>query len=209
MDLLTCRTVLVYGGSFDPPHHAHVALPLLAMEKINADAVAYIPAGQAPHKAVGAQTPAVHRLAMLRLALENCPHAFVMTDELERAVKHPSKPTYTVETLELLREKLGASIEMRLLIGSDMISIFDSWKSPELAPPVGLVRPPQTRESLLATIKDEQRRAWWATRLIEANGLEMSSTLIRERASRGASLAGLVEPSVENYIRRHELYRVR
>jgi len=84
MDLSRCDKVIVYGGSFDPPHVGHVVLPMLAMEAVGADAVAYIPAGNPPHKQGATQAPAKDRLAMLRGALEGLAWAQVLTLEIDR-----------------------------------------------------------------------------------------------------------------------------
>ena len=67
MDLTQARRLIVFGGSFDPPHIAHEQLPALAMQAINADVVVYVPAARQPLKLDGEHTSALHRLAMLRL----------------------------------------------------------------------------------------------------------------------------------------------
>ena len=82
-DLSVYRKVVLFGGSFDPPHVAHVMLSTLVMEALGADAVAYIPAGRSPFKIEQPQTAAKHRLAMLRLCTAHLPHAIVLTDEIE------------------------------------------------------------------------------------------------------------------------------
>ena len=74
-DLTRYNTILLFGGSFDPPHWAHTALPRLVAEHIGADVVAYLPAGRAPHKLDREQTDPQHRLAMLRLAQADEPGA--------------------------------------------------------------------------------------------------------------------------------------
>ncbi|HEX7010263.1 MAG TPA: nicotinate (nicotinamide) nucleotide adenylyltransferase, partial [Phycisphaeraceae bacterium] len=156
-DLRDAQRLIVFGGSFDPPHLAHVALPELVRQKIGADLVAYVPAGRAPHKLDQPQTPAHHRLAMLRLALADSPRCVILTDEIERASQ--GLPSYTVDTLEALRGRLGPNVRMWLLIGADQWRIFSQWKSPrrimELAQPLVMIRPPDTAESLSASLPQE------------------------------------------------------
>lgn len=206
-DLSRYRKVLVFGGSFDPPHHAHIALPTLVAQQIGADVVAYIPAGRAPHKLDREQTPPEHRLAMLHLALLDKPQSIILTDELDR---DPDVPSYTIDTLEALSSRLSPGGTMRLLMGADQLRIFESWRDPrrvvELAEPVVMVRPPDTRQSLLASLPDDASRAEWGPRLVDVPAMPISSTLIRQRVANGQSIDDLVPPAVAHYIAANALY---
>lgn len=210
MDPRACRTIIVFGGTFDPPHVAHVTLPRLVMQAIGADAVAYVPAAVSPHKRGQAPTPAALRLEMLRLALRDEPWATVLTDELDRAAAD-GRPSYTVETLESLRARWGADVTMRLLIGADQLRAFHLWHQAarivELAEPAVMVRPPATRESMLASLPAGTDVAAWARRLVDVPVLDVSATEIRRRVRAGESIAGLVTPQVERYIAQQGVYR--
>jgi nicotinate-nucleotide adenylyltransferase len=209
-DLSGFKTILLFGGSFDPPHRAHVELPQQAAKALGADLIAYIPAGRAPHKLDIVQTDPQHRLAMLRLALADQPGevpTVVLTDEIDRG---PDQPSYTVDTLEALHEQLEPGSKLRLLIGADQLRIFDSWLKPdriiELAEPVVMVRPPDTREALLADLQPDERNAW-AGRLVETDQIDVSSSGIREGTGAGALSETDVSPAVADYIDQHGLYR--
>ncbi|MFN3166788.1 MAG: nicotinate (nicotinamide) nucleotide adenylyltransferase [Phycisphaeraceae bacterium] len=209
-DLTDYKRILLFGGSFDPPHRAHVELPQQAGRAIAADLIAYVPAGRAPHKLDQQQTDPRHRLAMLRLALQDRPGPIptaVLTDEIDRG---PDQPSYTVDTLSAIRERLGPEVELRLLIGADQLRIFDQWRQPgrivALAEPVVMVRPPDTRVTLLKALPADQRGAW-RDRLIDIDVLDINSTEIRERLSVGRSVDGLIAPSVAAYAAQHGLYR--
>lgn len=209
MDLSVCRRVLLFGGSFDPPHLGHVRLPRLAGKAIDADVVAYIPAGQPPHKPDREITAGAHRLEMLRLALAGQSGVCILTDELERV--EGDKPTYTVDTLEALRRRLPESVELRLLIGADMLRMFGSWRCPEriveLAEPVVMLRLPDDRESLLAVLPAGFDRGTWERRLVELPRMDVSSSDIRRRVAEGLPIDGLVPAGVAEYIERSGLYR--
>ena len=64
------RRVGVFGGAFDPPHLAHVALARAAIEQLDLDELRVFPTGQAWHKA-RVLTAADHRRAMAELAFAN------------------------------------------------------------------------------------------------------------------------------------------
>ena len=206
---MTYKHIILFGGSFDPPHVAHVALPMAARLALGAEVVAYVPAAKAPHKLDKVQTDPKHRLAMLRLALGGVKHAEILTDEIDRAAG--GKPSYTIDTLTTLRKKLGDDVKLRLLIGADQVRIFDQWREPkriiELAEPLVMVRPPDTRELLLASLPDDKARTAWASRLVDVPAVDVSSTQIRERVARGEPITGMVDDAVERYIYQHGLYR--
>lgn len=211
VDLRTCKTLLLFGGSFDPPHVAHRQLPLLAMEAIGADAVVYIPAALSPFKTGQPPTDSKHRLEMLRLTLANEPRAVIRTDELDRFAASGGKPSYTIDTITALQTQLGDGVKLRLLIGADQLASFDRWRQWQriiaLAEPVVMVRPPATRESMLASLPAGFDADPWRKRMVELPVIDVSSTVIRQRIAAGESVHGLVMPEVESYIAAHGLYR--
>mgnify|MGYP000700415385 CR=1 FL=1 len=64
----------IFGGSFDPPHIAHLALARHAVEQFHLNELRIIPTGDAWHK-TRTLTPSPHRLAMTRLAFAEVPQA--------------------------------------------------------------------------------------------------------------------------------------
>ena len=219
LDLSGFRKLLIYGGSFDPPHVGHVALPGAVARRVGADVVVYVPAGRAPHKLERRQTDAAERLAMLRIALaeaeaeagvgvaggegQEVPRVAtrVLEDEVRRA--GDGRPSYTVDTLSRLRPRLGAGAEMRLLIGMDQVSIFESWKDwrrvVELAEPLVMRRPGEAEAASLS--------AAWRARVVEVPTMAVSSSEVRRRVAAGESLKGLVSRGVARYIEERGLYR--
>lgn len=208
MRLYEADFILVFGGTFDPPQRAHIELPMQVREKVGADAVAYIPAALSPHKLDQVPTEAHHRVAMLELALKDIDEAVVLTDEIDRA--DAGEPSYTVETLTRLQSELPLHVKLRLLMGGDQMRAFSRWKSPEkiveIADPLVMVRPPDTRESLLAAMPEAQR-GFWAGRLVDVPLMDISGTEIRRRVTAGESIDDLVPRAVAQYIERHRLYR--
>ncbi len=201
------ETILLFGGSFDPPHNAHIMLPRLAMDKIGADRVAYLPTSISPFKTDTPPAPAAHRLAMLRCTLQDQPWATIFTDELDIA---GDRPAYTIDTLEHIRARLGEAADLRLLIGADQVRSFHEWREAQrvrqLAPPVVMLRPPDNRDRLLASFIDGAARRFWEERIVELPAMDISSTLVRDHVAAGRPIAHLVPAEVEAYIRKHHLY---
>jgi len=209
MDLHQCSTVIIFGGSFDPPHIAHLRLPAEAMVSINADKVAYVPVAKQALKADRLATSSEHRLAMLQLTIADQPHAVILTDELDRA--SDGRPSYTVDTLEALRQRLGPDVRLRLLIGADQLHQFDRWRQPqriiELAEPLVMLRPPDTVDSLLDALPQGFDRQQWRERIVAVAQMNVSATMIRNRVAAQDSITDMVTPAVERYIHEHGLYR--
>ena len=202
------RTVVLFGGTFDPPHRAHVAQAMVAAQRLGAEEVVFIPNASNPQKTDTAPTPSHHRLAMLELALEGHPRASISRVELD----HPG-PSYTVDTLRrLVREPSLAGARLRLLIGADQALNFTTWKDWEaieqMAEPVVMPRPPHTHDRLLAEyeVSYPETSDQWARRTLDMPVLEGCSTDLRPMIAAGRSLAGLLDPAVEGYVRRHRLY---
>lgn len=201
--------ILVFGGTFDPPHRAHVELPRLVARQLGCRRIIYVPAAINPLKQGGpSPTSAAHRLAMLRLALRDVPEAEISTVEIDRP-----PPSYTVDTLRELRRQVGPDAKLLLLIGADAAASFHRWRDPagieSLAEPVVMLRPPWTREALIEHIRREQGDAAamkWATRIIETPQLDVSATNLRAGAAHGTIAADEVDPRVLTYIREHGLY---
>lgn len=207
--LASAKRLLIFGGSFDPPHRGHLDLPELVRVAVGADLVVYVPARRSPFKTGKRDyVPASdeQRVAMLRLALADrlagpAPTAVIYEGELLRP-----PPSYTVETVRALKEMIDPQTQLRLLIGADQARLFDHWRESAWlvvhAEPVVVARPPDTVESLA-----DELDATWEVRIIPTPLMPYSSTQVRQRARRGDSLEGLVTPEVAAYIEAEGLYR--
>ena len=199
------RRIGVFGGAFDPPHRAHVALVRSAIDALALDEVRVLPTGQAWHRS-GSLSAAEHRLAMTRLAFADLPQVVVDDREIRR-----SGPSYTVDTLtEIASEHPG--VQLYLLIGDDQRRSLPGWKRIDdiarLAIICAAARDPKVA-SWHADTSETSDVPPLAIRPLPMPLMPISATDIRERLSRQADVAALVAPAVERYIHEHHLYSAR
>ena len=98
----------LFGGAFDPPHYAHMALARAAVRQLGLSRLHVTPTGQAWHKS-RPLTPAAQRLAMCRLAFAHEPRCVVDGRETRR-----DGPSYTIDTLAALQAETTRSEERRV-----------------------------------------------------------------------------------------------
>jgi nicotinate-nucleotide adenylyltransferase len=119
------RHVGVLGGTFDPVHFGHLVIAEEAYATLNLAKMVFVPAGQPPHKPGQIVTPAHDRLIMLELAIASNPHFVISRVDLDRP-----GPSYTVETLRLLREQWGEQTAIYFVIGWDSLEDLLDWYDP-------------------------------------------------------------------------------
>ncbi len=177
--------VLVFGGTFDPPHRGHVEQPPRARLAVDADWVLYVPAARSPHKEGGPEADGGDRVRMLRAALAGVPRTSVSTIELDRAAD--GDPSWTIDTIRELRRLAPAATRFELLIGDDQARGFHRWRGADellaLAPPRVMLRSSGDGGAELArTLAGHwppDRIAWWRSRVVELPILEVEATRIR------------------------------
>jgi nicotinate-nucleotide adenylyltransferase len=188
----------IFGGSFDPVHSGHVAVATAVLASGRFRTILFVPARKSPLKD-GAHASGAHREAMLRLAIQDNPRFEIDTCELERI-----GPSFTVDTVKLLREKRrprgSAAPRPGLIIGSDLIPEFGLWKNAnELESCVDLI--------VVARPGAEPGEFPRTHRVIHSPGVDISSSAVRDRVRHGLPVSGLVPEAVAQYIEQHRLYR--
>jgi nicotinate-nucleotide adenylyltransferase len=183
----------ILGGTFDPPHIAHLAMAQAGYEQLGLDEVLFMPAGDPWQKSGYIVTPSVHRMAMTRLAASAAPY-FVADD---REVRR-SGPTYTIDTV------LDLGDACVLIVGADAVRSVPTWsRADELLDTVSFAvvdRPGVTRDDI-----DEEvlRKCTW----IDMPRIDISSTEIRSHVAGGHSARFLVPEAVAAYIESNGLYK--
>jgi nicotinate-nucleotide adenylyltransferase len=191
----------VLGGSFDPPHVAHLAIASEACHALHLERVLFVPAAAPPHKGGVARTPAGIRLQMTSLALDDDLRFTASGVEIERGL------VYTVDTLRALQERyVGHGFVF--IMGTDSLLQLETWHEPdELLSLCSLAvapRPGDAAEDIAAAVS-----RWGAdqVRLLDLPALDLSSSQIRARAAQRRPIRYLVPRRVEQYVLESGLYR--
>ena len=217
----------IFGGTFDPPHIAHLRLAIEAREALHLGEVVFVPAGSPPLRDAPQASPA-QRLAMVECAIADMPGYSVDASEMM-----VSGPSYTVATLARLRKQHGTR-PLVLLMGADAfarLSAWQRWRELFALAHIGVATRPghallpqkvgandtaQSAPDAELTAEFSQRQGDAADiahtpagRIIPfaITPLEISATLIRQRLAQGLSVRHLVSGSVLDYIDSHAIYR--
>ncbi len=209
------RRIGVLGGTFDPVHIGHLRGALEVAEMMELDELRLTPNARPPHRDTP-QVSALDRLAMVECAVAGVATLVVDPRELQR-----NKPSYTIDTLELMRAELAADDQLFLLLGWDAFCGLPMWHRWEellqhchilvLQRPDADSEPPDALRNLLAarSVSDPlalkgpggQIAFVWQT------PLAVSATQIRQLLASGKSVRYLVPDAVLAYIDAHGLYR--
>ncbi len=195
----------ILGGTFDPIHVGHLMMAEAVRDEYGLEEILFIPAASPPHKPASQVTAAHHRYLMTVLATCSNPHFKVSDIEMKRP-----GPSYSIDTVYALRRERGADTEFFFLIGTDVIAEIATWDRVEellgLCRFIAASRP--GAEPDLARLRRELGDPG-AERIhpLATPELSISSTDIRQRVRRGASIKYIVPAAVEQYIIKEGLYR--
>jgi nicotinate-nucleotide adenylyltransferase len=199
----------IMGGTFDPIHFGHLLPAETALEVFSLNKVLFIPSGQPPHKGDRRVSPSEHRYAMTLLATEDNPRFEVSRVELDRGGL-----SFTVDTLQTLRESYGCATEFYFITGVDAITeifLWKSWKSLfDLCHFVVAERPGYDLKEFFRQVRtygdDFYSKVGERVHAMPCPLLEISSTDIRRRVAGGSSVRYLVPRAVADYISKTGLY---
>ena len=194
----------IFGGTFDPPHIAHLVLASEAYYQLGLDRLHWVLTPFPPHKQGRQILPLQTRLDLLTAALDTEP-AF----ELSRVEIDRPPPHYALDTLQILGEHFPGD-ELVYLIGGDSLHDLPSWHQPQqvlaACSALGVMRRPGDQvdlallEAQLPGITDKVR---WIT----APLLEISASDIRRRIAQGQPYRFFLPEHVHAIIHDRQLYR--
>ncbi len=191
----------VLGGSFDPPHVAHLAIASEACHALRLERVLFVPAASPPHKSGEERTPASVRLELTSLAIDDDLRFTASGIEIERGL------VYTVDMLRALNERYGQH-ELVFIMGSDSLLQLETWHEPqELLSLCSLAVAPRPGDSPEAIADAAERWGDYQVTVLDLPALAVSSSAIRARAAQHRPIRYLVPQRVEQYIQETGLYR--
>ena len=193
----------IFGGTFDPPHIAHLILAAEALSQLKIDRILWVLTPEPPHKLGQKITPLDIRLQLLKSALGDDPAFELSSVDIDR-----SPPHYAVDTMHLLAEQYPGA-ELVYLMGGDSLHDLPNWHEPQqfirsckflgvMHRPGGLARLDEV-ETKLPGISTKVR--WIVLPL-----LQVSSTDIRQRIAEGRPYRYFLPASVYELIKSNGLY---
>lgn len=194
----------IYGGSFSPIHNGHIRALKAFLNQMQLDFVYVIPTYIPPHKQTSGVIDSRHRLKMCELALEGVDGVVVSDIEIARG-----GTSYTVDTLRSLYREEN---RLFLLMGTDMMLTLDTWREPEeifrLCYPVYMRRENDKANDALIVKKISEYLSKYGkvVRRIMADPIEISSTEIRRRLSKGDDVSAYLPEKVIDYIKENQLF---
>ena len=207
------QKILIYGGTFDPPHTAHMNVLEEVQKKFKFDKIILIPCNIPALKNVTFAS-SQQRIAMLELLRKKKPFFSVDDREINR-----KGPSYMVDTLTSLREEFGENDSISLLLGLDAFLQFNKWHRWQeiltLANLLIMTRAGYSEHELspaLATLIDDQTTTDHFTKTcgqvikFSVKNYFTSSTTIRNKLKKNENCAEYLDSDVLAYISQENIY---
>lgn len=201
------KKIALFGGTFDPIHLGHTTVAAVALERIGAEKVIFIPAKRSPLKGTYPVASDDDRLKMLALAIAEDKKFQPSDYELKKP-----EPSYTLETVRRFQTEYGGKTSIYWLTGADSIEELPRWYGieeliEECNLSVMLRAGCQAPDFAgLETIWGLEHVKKLQRNVIRTPLIDICSTEIRNRLAEGRSVADMLEPSVADYIYEHGLY---
>ena len=193
------RQIGIFGGSFNPPHSAHLIIAETVRDQFELDHIIWIPNYIPPHKSTAGVQDAQHRLHMVQMTISGHDQFSVSTIEIDR-----KGTSFMLDTIRLLQDSEPAA-HYHLIIGGDSLNDFMTWHKPiDILHRVPLIV--YNRAGIESSTSEVQERFPERISYADAPLIGISSTGIRERVGAGTSIRYLVPDEVRTYIQEHNLY---
>jgi len=203
---MTEKTAL-FGGTFDPIHFGHLRSAAHVLDHLGFDRVIFIPSANPPHKRNQPITDADHRLEMVRLAI--CHEPRFACDDCEI---HRGGPSYTIDTVTAIRDRLGPAVRLAWIIGADSLAELSSWyrvsELVDLCEIITVARPGWQRPDLgpLQGLLSDEQIDRLISSVLDSPLTDISATEIRRCLAAGESIDDLTPACVVEYIEQESIY---
>ena len=212
------RRLGVLGGTFDPIHFGHLDAAAAARSALSLSDILFVPSHDPPHRADRPRASALHRFALVALAVNGCAGYRVSDLELRRTGN-----SYTSDTLRQLHGAGWQPAQIFFILGADAFAEIASWHEfpavldrahfvvvarPGVTLNRALERTPQLQSRVRTRHAATDDEASTAIYLVEAPTRDVSSTAVRERLAAGQPIDDLVPAAVASHITAHHLYQV-
>lgn len=195
----------ILGGTFNPPHLAHIRLGEEFAQKLGLDKILILPNFLPPHKQGVNLADAQDRLNMCSLAVDGNSLFEVCDLEIKRGGK-----SYSYDTLKQLTAE-NPQDKFFFIIGSDMLFSFDKWYRYKdilkMCTVCAATREDEYSYEELARKARELTDDENAVIISNMPAYEMSSTQVREALEKGEDVSSLLNEKVYKYIVERGLYR--
>jgi len=192
----------LFGGTFNPPHLAHMDAAAHAKKVLSLDRVILVPSSLPPHKELPQASPTpLQRLAMCKLAAEDMDGFEVSDAEIRRGGR-----SYTIDTLAEFRRALPDDL-LWLLMGQDMAMTLDKWhKAEELHEycSIGVLIRGDVERDIRASMREVSAALGLEIRVVDNTPVTLSSTRLRSLGR--ADMRQFVCGKVYDYIMQNHLY---
>jgi nicotinate-nucleotide adenylyltransferase len=200
------KRVGLYFGSFNPIHIGHLIIANYMAQTDTIDEVWFVVSPHNPHKKKKNLLEDHHRLAMVRRAVED--NAKLRASDIEFRLP---KPSYTVYTLQALKEK-HPDYQFTLIMGADNLRSLHKWKNYEqiierhaiLVYPRVLTLQEKAEES---TTENNELLSYSNIQITDAPVMKISSSFIRNMIADGKDVRYLLSEPVFTYLDEMNFYR--
>ena len=188
-----------FGGAFNPPHVGHLVCAQEAHAQLDLDVVVWVPVGQAPHREIPQDPGPEARFQMCDYATAGDERFGLSRIEVDR-----DGPSYTADTLRELRER-SPEDELFVILGGDQAAALPAWHEPDEVMRLAAIAVAERGDSGRARV-EESIGGRAELRFFDMPRIDVSSTMVRERAASGQPIRYLVPDKVANFIGAQSLY---
>ena len=199
-DFFGLKKIGIMGGTFDPIHNGHLIAAEAVRQELELDKIIFIPNGRTTYKNEGT-TAGEKRFRMICAAVRSNEYFCASPIEISR-----KGISYTVDTVEQIREKCDADAEIFFIMGADVLKDVTYWKGFEklakMCGFVGVTRPGYNGGNGVVKMKEKGATVYFT----EAPAMDISSSGIRRNVRERKIIKYLMPEENENFIKLHRLY---